>query len=90
MEEVFRLNYLGPVKENLGVDLEGNDNGYNLCQKEFIKNILESFELTQRTANSLPRSPTDTTAFHNHSRNGKDHLHIEDTTKVLKGKDLKV
>lgn len=90
LEGVFRLNYLGPVKEYLGVEFERTENGYNLSQKKFIKNILEAFELTQCTAKSLPRPPSDTTTFHNQTRNEKDHLQIEDTPKVLTGKDLKV
>lgn len=90
LEGVFRLNYLGPVKEYLGVEFERTDKGYNLNQRKFIKNILESFELTQCTAKTLPRPPTDTTTFPVERGNDKDHLQVEDTPKVLEGKDLKV
>lgn len=90
LEQKFRLNYLGPVQEYLGVEFIKTPKGYNLSQRKFTKSILDAFELQDCTAKSLPRPPMDSTRFQAKAGTVKDHLQMKTKEVILSGKDLKV
>lgn len=90
LEREFKLNYLGPVQEYLGVEFTRTENGYSLSQRKFTKSILDAFELQDCKAKSLPRPPMDSNRFQAKSENERDHLQIEAQERVLTGKDIKV
>lgn len=90
LEGEFKLNYLGPVSEYLGVEFTRTDNGYKLSQRKFMNSILDAFELHDGKAKSLPRPPMDSNRFQAKAEREQDHLQVETQERVLEGNDIKV
>lgn len=57
----FKLNYIGPILEYLGIEFRRTSEGYVLTQEKFINRLLKAVESQVKTSSGIPRSPDDKT-----------------------------
>ena len=65
LEKEFQLNYLGHIREYLGVEFTAIEGGYRLTQRSFADQLVKTFELQNCYGRDLPRPSSDSERYRN-------------------------
>lgn len=90
LEKEFQLNYLGHIREYLGVEFTAIEGGYRLTQRSFADQLVKTFELQNCYGRDLPRPSSDSERYRNKDIPTDDEFYEKEEHDKLDDKATKV